>query len=351
MIEKKPSICIILCYYGKFPLTFQLFLKSCLQNPTINWLIVTDDNGIEKKFVIPKNVQILNMSLFEVEQLASQKIGFRVIIPTPYKLCDYKVAYGLIFEEFLKNYEWWGYGDCDVVYGDLRKYFTNERLNQYDKVYPLGHLSVLRNNEQCKKAFLLSADGTYDAKYVYTNDKTFGFDEHDGINLKMLEHGMKIDLSNDFVDRSTFFKRFRTIDKKDIIPYFDESWIHSINFLENYKKQLFVWENGHAYQYYMKNNKIKQKELCYIHYRCRYENNIDFYADKYILGAKELVSISGNNSLISAEDFDKYNQSEPREMLKKAIKCLRSRIDGMPEAEGIIIFLKKMKKLLYKKRK
>lgn len=338
-----PSICIVLCYYGDFPNTFQLYLNSCLLNPTIDWLIVTDAVELKKKYHVPDNVRILNMSLLEVEKLAIQKIGFNVIIPTSYKLCDYKVAYGLMFEDYLKEYEWWGYGDCDVVYGNLRNYFTNQRMSQYDKIYPFGHLSLLRNNEKCKKAFLLSANGTYDAKKVYTEKKTFGFDEHNGINIKMLTHGMKIDMADDFVDRSTFFRRFRTIDKKDVIPYFDEKWIHQIQFITNYKKQLFVWENGSAYQYYMEKHQIKNKEICYIHYRCKYKNYIYRDADKYILGAKELITI---NSGILPEDFEKYNRAESREMMKRRMKSIRSAIDRRPEAAGIIAFLKKVKKRL-----
>lgn len=348
MRNENPSICIVLCYYGNFPSTFQLFLNSCLHNPTINWLIVTDDVELKEKYCIPDNVRILNMSLLEVEQLATQKIGFHVVIPTPYKLCDYKVAYGIIFEDYLEKYEWWGYGDCDVVYGNLRNFFTTQKMNEYDKIYPFGHLSLLRNNERCKKAFLLSADGTYDARKVYSEVQTFGFDEHEGINLKMLAHGMKIDLSNNFVDRSTFFKRFRTIDKRDILPYFDETWIYKIQFIKNYKRQLFVWEKGCAYQYYMENTQIKKKELCYIHYRYRYEINKNMSVAKCIFGAKQLRVIDDRNYMIISDDFDKYNLAEPREMLKRAMKSFRSKIDKTPEMAGTLALLKKGKRLLKK---
>lgn len=346
-----PSICIVLCYYGTFPNTFQLYLDSCAFNSTINWLLVTDEENLQRKYTVPQNLTVLNMELKDVEKLASKKMGFDVCIPTPYKLCDYKVAYGLIFEDYLKEYEWWGYGDCDVVYGDLRKFFTSERIEKYDKIYPLGHLSILKNNDACKRAFLLSAPKTYDARSVYSQPNTVGFDEHNGINMKMFENGMKVDLTNDFVDRSTFFKRFCTIDKKDITPYFYEPWVDKVRFIKNRKRQLFVWKNGHAYQYYVKNNKICSKELCYIHYRCRYRNFFTVGEKMYILGANQIVVRDGENGEILMDDFQNYNRAEKLERITRAKKVWRAKIDQKPQFRQIILVLKRIKKLLAHLRK
>jgi len=35
--------------------------------------------------------------------MASRKLGFKVTINNPYKLCDFKPAYGLFFEEYTQG--------------------------------------------------------------------------------------------------------------------------------------------------------------------------------------------------------------------------------------------------------
>ena len=44
----------------------------------------------------------------------------QVTLDRPYKLCDFKPAYGFIFGEYLKEYDYWGHCDIDIVWGDLR---------------------------------------------------------------------------------------------------------------------------------------------------------------------------------------------------------------------------------------
>ena len=49
------SICYIVPYFGKLPSGFQLWLMSCKMNPTIDWLIFTDD---KTEYDYPENVKV-----------------------------------------------------------------------------------------------------------------------------------------------------------------------------------------------------------------------------------------------------------------------------------------------------
>lgn len=49
------SIVYIVLYFGKFPSIFPLWLNSCRNNPTIDWLIFTDDHSC---FNYPQNVRV-----------------------------------------------------------------------------------------------------------------------------------------------------------------------------------------------------------------------------------------------------------------------------------------------------
>lgn len=48
------KIIIILPYFGKFSNYFNLFLKSCEKNHTIDWLVITDQPSTA--WTIPTNV-------------------------------------------------------------------------------------------------------------------------------------------------------------------------------------------------------------------------------------------------------------------------------------------------------
>ena len=137
--QKIKKVCFIIPYFGKLPNYFQLFLNSCKYNNKFNWLIFTDDNGI---YEFPDNVKKINMTFEECKKIIQNKFDFEICLPTPKKLCDYKPAYGWIFSEYLSEYKFWGYCDLDVIFGDISSFINEEMLDEYDKLYNLGHLTI-----------------------------------------------------------------------------------------------------------------------------------------------------------------------------------------------------------------
>jgi len=67
----------------------------------------------------PPNVKVHKCTMNDVFDRAEKIYGLKFKSRYPYKLCDLKSFYGKIFEDELKDYEYWGYGDSDVVYGKL----------------------------------------------------------------------------------------------------------------------------------------------------------------------------------------------------------------------------------------
>ncbi|KAF2335010.1 DUF6625 family protein [Flavobacterium daemonense] len=175
-MPKLTSIASITCWYGKFPWYFPYFLHSCSFNPTVDFYIITDNkNKIGNK---PDNVKIIYKTLDEIKASASEKLGFKVNIDYPYKLCDFKPAYGFLFPEIIKGYDFWGITDIDIVYGSIRRFMTEEVLNNHDIIssrhdYVTGSFCLFRNNEYINKLFLKSKD----YKIVFSNPIHFCFDE------------------------------------------------------------------------------------------------------------------------------------------------------------------------------
>jgi len=103
------SIALITCWYGPYPWYFPYFVFSCKYNPTVDFIIVTDnEDNIPNK---PENLKIIYTKFDDLKTDFSEKLGFTVNLDYPYKLCDFKPAYGYLFPEIVKDYDFWGISD------------------------------------------------------------------------------------------------------------------------------------------------------------------------------------------------------------------------------------------------
>lgn len=100
------KIAIIIAYFGKLPEYIQLFLDSCKLNYGFEWLIFSDD---DTTYNYPSNVHLIKMNFGECKKLIQSKFDFEITLSKPQKLCDYKCAYGVIFEDYIQDYDWWGH--------------------------------------------------------------------------------------------------------------------------------------------------------------------------------------------------------------------------------------------------
>jgi len=71
-------IVFIITYMGKYPWYFPYFLHSCRYNPTIDFLIFTDNNDLN--IDLPANVKIIPNSLEQFKADAAQALGFDVAV-------------------------------------------------------------------------------------------------------------------------------------------------------------------------------------------------------------------------------------------------------------------------------
>ena len=251
----------IVPYFGKLPKTFPVFLKSCVANTDFEWLIFTDD---KTSYEYPPNVKRILMTFEELKNRVQSKFEFPIRLERPYKLCDYKPAYGLIFEDYLQDYLFWGHCDIDTVMGKLDDFITEELLDSYDKLFCLGHMILYRNTYENNRAFMTETNGRYLYKESFTTDKITVFDEtyggRDNVNTVFLEAGKRVfmaDWSVNFKILPTSFLRTRFNAEKyayDIFPN---------------EKNLYVWSKGKLLRYYLEDNEVKAKEEMYIHFQSR----------------------------------------------------------------------------------
>lgn len=166
-------IAFIILYFGKFKNYFPLFLISCKNNPSINWMIFTDDKS---DYPYPKNVKVIYTTFEKIKERVQKQFDFQICLNRPYKLCDYKPAYGEIFSDELKDYDFWGYCDIDLIFGNIRRYLTEDILNKFSKVFTRGHFSLYKNSPDVN-SFYRNIDGFRNA---FTMERPFAFDEWGG---------------------------------------------------------------------------------------------------------------------------------------------------------------------------
>lgn len=170
------SRCIlILPYFGKFNNYFPLFLRSCGANPSIDFLVFTDDMT---PYSYPTNVRVVPMTFDEFKANATKRLGFEPCLPTPYKLCDFKPAYGLLFEEYLEGYDYWGHCDCDLLFGNMTKILIPVLDREYDKIFATGHLTLYRNTPENNRRFMKSLHGREIYHEAFSTPDIYVFDEN-----------------------------------------------------------------------------------------------------------------------------------------------------------------------------
>jgi len=151
------KISLIVPYFGTWPPWFPAFLISCKYNPRIGWIFFTDCDIPPGSY---DNIRFIPGSLNDLNLLATQKLGYEVSILRPYKICDLRPAFGIVFEDYLADSIFWGHCDVDVVWGDIRKFITNEILESYDvisarKHHIAGHFTLYRNTQRTNSIYTL----------------------------------------------------------------------------------------------------------------------------------------------------------------------------------------------------
>lgn len=282
------SIVLINCYFGRFPNYFNLFLDSCRMNDTVNFLFFTD-NIVQNP---PENVNVINISFEGLKEMFKAKFDFEISLDAPYKLCDYKPAYGYVFYEYIARFDYWGYCDIDMIFGDIRHFLSDDILDKYDKFYKLGHLTVFRNTQDNNCAFMQDENVSY--RKAFTTKKIVVFDEFNGIQLIFDRLGKATYFSRDYADITALRYRFTLSNLLVDNP---------IN--NNYLNQIFVRKNDRIYRYYELDGVTDSEEFAYIHLQKRRFKNIIKEGGDYLITCSGFIPWEGKQ--IDLECMQRYN--------------------------------------------
>jgi Family of unknown function (DUF6625) len=168
------SIVIIVDYFGAWPEWFPLFLASCRRNPTVRWHMHTDCSIPEDQ---PPNVEFFPMTFDEYKRRVGDALDLSLGDIDPYKICELRTACGVVFEDEIRAFDYFGYGDLDVIYGDIRHFYDGHVLS-HDVISThewctSGHLLLMKNAPALRRAF----ERVRCWREVFASKRRYRFDE------------------------------------------------------------------------------------------------------------------------------------------------------------------------------
>lgn len=266
---KHNKFCLIVCYFGKLPNYFQLWLNSCKYNSNIDFLLFTDD---QYQYNYPDNLRVIYTTFSEVKKQIQDCFDFEICLDKPYKLCDYRPAFGLAFQKYIEKYEFWGHCDLDVIFGNLNTYLDSIELEKYDRIYSQGHFTLYKNNLKTNQLFMEIVDEKTKKPYyekVFTSNVSYLFDEWAGVR-RFYENKFY----NIYIDRKVVADI--SIKYNNLIPLF----------YNDKGRYIYEWKVSNntckLFAHYIENGILKKQEFMYIHLQkrnmqCQLDDDNHFY--------------------------------------------------------------------------
>jgi hypothetical protein len=214
------------------------FIESCKWNPGVRWRFYTDCGEPDNK---ASNVDYVPISFADYKALARDRLAIAFDPDDPYKICDLRPTLGFLHEQDTLGYPFFGYGDIDVIYGDISRFYGEKQFAELDVVstHPerlAGHFAVLRNTPTLRRAF----------ERIENYRALLELPQHAAVDE---DHFTKLFLGSR-IERSTFVERYSTV----LSP---RGWHDGTT---NYPQRWF-WRHGR-----LTNERDGAREFLYLHF-------------------------------------------------------------------------------------
>lgn len=287
MNNKNKKIVLFMVYYGLVPNYFSFWLESVKNNPTINFLLISD--CIEQKG-LPENVKLHFMTFEQLKRKLQSKFNFKISLKNPARISQFRPAFAYIFPEIVKEYDFWGFVECDLILGDIRKFITDDLLERYDKFFKLGHLQLFRNTQRINQLFMTKTPKALNYKFAFSRDILF-FEELLGMHNISTAVKIPVYTKNVFSDLSVPELMFM----RTTYGYEDEV---------SSEEELFEYEDGKLYCYYWEKEKVLKREILYVHFQKRAMDIAVQNTNRYIIVPNEFSP----HQIIDEQLFDKIHK-------------------------------------------
>lgn len=110
----KTFVCVLIVYFGQLPKWFDMWRYTAHINQHIDFHVMQND----RNDCVEDNIFYHKMSPDDFNTASLLKAE-RMAVKSPYKLCDFRPLFAEIFPDLIEDYGYWGWGDLDVIYGDV----------------------------------------------------------------------------------------------------------------------------------------------------------------------------------------------------------------------------------------
>lgn len=183
------KIALIIPYFTTCPpIWMGLNFYTCSKQNNIDFVYFTDSDEIINLASKYPNIICHKVSFVKYCENASKHLGVDFHPQHAYKLCDLRPFYGFIHQDMLKQYDFWGYGDNDLIYGNLNVLTNQDMLQAYDVITTMseriaGHFAIFRNNDKYR---MLGFKCPRWKEHLLSSEHV-GFDESDWVRLVLPE--------------------------------------------------------------------------------------------------------------------------------------------------------------------
>jgi hypothetical protein len=174
---------------------------------------------------------------------------FDISLERPYKLCDFRPAFGEIFHDELAGYDFWGHSDLDVLFGRIRDHLPPEAF-EADKILFQGNFALYRNTVEAARWYRHEV-GKVSYRQAMTRPEALHFDEWAGIYYIVEDLGVRSWQRDVIFDLS--FHMYRTRDEA----------------AEGRDPRRYAWEDGEVCEYRLEGGRLERRTALLVHLQKR----------------------------------------------------------------------------------
>ena len=178
------SIAVVIPYFGQWDEWAPLFFETVRRNDSIEFLVFTD---CDMEALTAPNLRVTRMSLAEYGAMVNERLGISFASDNAYKLCDLRPLFGRIHQPEFDGFDFYGWCDVDLLFGDIRAFYTDDLLTRYDVLSThehriSGHFALFRNNRRNREMYRR----IYAWKDALRHSEFVGIDEHGITNAYLM---------------------------------------------------------------------------------------------------------------------------------------------------------------------
>jgi hypothetical protein len=240
-----PSMRLVVPYFGRRPAYFPLVVRSMAANPDVSWLLLTEQPVPDA----PPNVEVTLCEFGDLAKRIRSAFDFEISLERPYKLCDFRPAFGEIFADELAGYDFWGHSDLDLIFGQIREHLPATAFDA-DKILFNGNFSLYRNTAETA-GWYRHKIGKVSYRDAMTNPAAMHFDEWAGIYY--IVEDLEAPAWHEDVIFDISFHRYRT---------------HAVA-SPGRDPRRYAWEDGEVCEYRLEQGRLVRRTALLIHLQKR----------------------------------------------------------------------------------